>query len=65
LFTKILKNLASFTAKHNAYSTWEAQRYFADHKSKNNAFNIKQEALNIRIASGSLPPIGAYFCTSL
>lgn len=61
---KDFKNLEHYIAKHNAYSTWEAQRYLQIKKSKNNYLSLNQKIKYGLLNTGFLPMvyfIGAYF----
>lgn len=61
---KDFKNLDHYIAKHNAYSTWEAQRYLQLLQSKNSYLSLNQKIKYGLLATGLLPMvyfIGAYF----
>lgn len=61
---KDFKNLEHYIAKHNAYSTWEAQRYLQLKQSKNSHLSINQRIKYGLLTTGLLPAIyfvGAYF----
>lgn len=61
---KDFKTLDHYIAKHNAYSSWEAQRYLQLKKSKNSTLSLNQKIKYGMLATGLLPLIyfiGAYF----
>jgi glycosyltransferase involved in cell wall biosynthesis len=61
---KDFKNLDHYIAKHNAYSTWEAQRYLQLKESKNTQLSVNQKIKYGLLNTGFLPMvyfIGAYF----
>jgi len=61
---KDFKNLDHYIAKHNAYSTWEAQRYLQLQQSKNNYLSLNQKIKYGLLSTGLLPAVyfmGAYF----
>lgn len=61
---KDFKNLDHYIAKHNAYSTWEAQRYLQLQQSKNNDLSLNQKIKYGLLNTGLLPAVyfmGAYF----
>lgn len=61
---KDFKNLDHYIAKHNAYSTWEAQRYLQLQQSKNNYLSLNQKIKYGLLNTGLLPAVyfmGAYF----
>jgi len=61
---KDFKNLDHYIAKHNAYSTWEAQRYLQLKQSKNNHLSLNQKIKYGLLNTGLLPAVyflGAYF----
>jgi glycosyltransferase involved in cell wall biosynthesis len=61
---KDFKNLDHYIAKHNAYSTWEAQRYLQLKQSKNSQLSLNQKIKYGLLNTGLLPMvyfIGAYF----
>lgn len=61
---KDFKNLEHYIAKHNAYSTWEAQRYLQLKQSKNSYLSLNQKIKYGLLNTGLLPIvyfIGAYF----
>lgn len=61
---KDFKNLEHYIAKHNAYSTWEAQRYLQLKQSKNLHLSLNQKIKYGLLNTGLLPIvyfIGAYF----
>lgn len=61
---KDFKNLEHYIAKHNAYSTWEAQRFLQLQHSKNSNLSINQKIKYGLLNTGLLPAvyfIGAYF----
>jgi glycosyltransferase involved in cell wall biosynthesis len=61
---KDFKTLDHYIAKHNAYSSWEAQRYLQLKKSKNSALSFNQKIKYGLLTTGLLPLIyflGAYF----
>lgn len=61
---KDFKTLDHYIAKHNAYSTWEAQRYLQLKNSKNNHLSVNQKIKYGLLTTGLLPAvyfIGAYF----
>lgn len=61
---KDFKNLDHYIAKHNAYSTWEAQRYLQLQQSKNLHLSLNQKIKYGLLDTGLLPVvyfIGAYF----
>ena len=58
------KNLDHYIDKHNAYSTWEAQRYLQLQRSKDNDLSLNQKIKYGLLNTGLLPAvyfIGAYF----
>lgn len=61
---KDFKNLEHYIAKHNAYSSWEAQRYLQLKKSKNELLSFNQKIKYGLLNTGLLPAVyfvGAYF----
>jgi glycosyltransferase involved in cell wall biosynthesis len=61
---KDFKNLEHYIAKHNAYSTWEAQRYLQLKESKNELLSFNQKIKYGLLNTGFLPMVyflGAYF----
>lgn len=61
---KDFKNLEHYIAKHNAYSTWEAQRYLQLKKTKNTLLSFNQKIKYSLLNTGLLPTVyflGAYF----
>jgi glycosyltransferase involved in cell wall biosynthesis len=61
---KDFKNLDHYIAKHNAYSTWEAQRYLQLKESKNTQLSLNQKIKYGLLNTGFLPAVyflGAYF----
>ena len=61
---KDFKNLEHYIDKHNAYSTWEAQRYLQLKQSKNTHLSLNQKIKYGLLNTGLLPAvyfIGAYF----
>jgi hypothetical protein len=61
---KDFKNLDHYIAKHNAYSTWEAQRYLQLKNTKHSSLTLNQKIKYGLLTSGFLPSlyfIGAYF----
>ncbi|MBE8724548.1 glycosyltransferase family 2 protein [Flavobacterium hungaricum] len=61
---KDFKNLEHYIAKHNAYSTWEAQRYLQLKETKNVLLSINQKIKYSLLSTGLLPAVyflGAYF----
>jgi glycosyltransferase involved in cell wall biosynthesis len=61
---KDFKNLDHYIAKHNAYSTWEAQRYLQLKQSKNTHLTLNQKIKYGLLTTGLLPAFyffGAYF----
>jgi glycosyltransferase involved in cell wall biosynthesis len=61
---KDFKNLDHYIAKHNAYSTWEAQRYLQLQQSKNSDLSLNQKIKYGLLNTGLLPAVyfmGAYF----
>jgi glycosyltransferase involved in cell wall biosynthesis len=61
---KDFKNLEHYIAKHNAYSTWEAQRYLQLKQSNNSQLSLNQRIKYGLLNTGLLPMvyfIGAYF----
>jgi glycosyltransferase involved in cell wall biosynthesis len=61
---KDFKNLEHYIDKHNAYSTWEAQRYLQLKQSKNTQLSLNQKIKYGLLNTGLLPAvyfIGAYF----
>lgn len=61
---KDFKNLEHYIDKHNAYSTWEAQRYLQLKQSKNTNLSLNQKIKYGLLNTGLLPAvyfIGAYF----
>lgn len=61
---KDFKNLEHYIAKHNAYSTWEAQRYLQLQQSKNTDLSLNQKIKYGLLNTGLLPAVyfmGAYF----
>jgi hypothetical protein len=61
---KDFKNLDHYIDKHNAYSTWEAQRYLQLRRSKDNDLSLNQKIKYGLLNTGLLPAvyfIGAYF----
>ena len=61
---KDFKNLEHYIAKHNAYSSWEAERYLQLKQSKNLHLSLNQKIKYGLINTGLLPAIyfiGAYF----
>lgn len=60
---KDFKNLDHYIAKHNAYSTWEAQRYMQLRQSKNHHLSLNQKIKYGLLTTGLLPAVyffGAY-----
>lgn len=61
---KDFKNLEHYIAKHNAYSSWEAQRYLQMKQSKNSNLSLNQKIKYGLLNTGLLPVVyflGAYF----
>lgn len=61
---KDFKNLEHYIDKHNAYSTWEAQRYLQLKQSKNAHLSFNQKIKYGLLNTGLLPAVyfvGAYF----
>lgn len=61
---KDFKNLEHYIAKHNAYSSWEAQRYLQLKKSRNEQLSVNQKIKYSLLNTGLLPIVyfmGAYF----
>lgn len=61
---KDFKNLEHYIAKHNAYSSWEAQRYLQLKESKNELLSLNQKIKYGLLNTGLLPAVyflGAYF----
>lgn len=61
---KDFKNLEHYIAKHNAYSTWEAQRYLQLTQTKNALLSFNQKIKYGLLNTGFLPVVyflGAYF----
>lgn len=61
---KDFKNLEHYIAKHNAYSSWEAQRYLQLKNSKNELLSFNQKIKYRLLNTGLLPTVyflGAYF----
>jgi glycosyltransferase involved in cell wall biosynthesis len=61
---KDFKNLDHYIAKHNAYSSWEAQRYLQLKESSNSHLSFNQKIKYGLLTTGLLPMvyfIGAYF----
>jgi glycosyltransferase involved in cell wall biosynthesis len=61
---KDFKNLDHYIAKHNAYSTWEAQRYLQLNRSQISSLSLNQKIKYGLINTGLLPALyfmGAYF----
>jgi len=61
---KDYKNLEYYIEKHNAYSSWEAQRYLLLKKNKNKKLSLNQRTKYLLLSTGLLPVfyfIGAYF----
>ena len=61
---KDFKNLDHYIAKHNAYSTWEAQRYLQLKQSQNSQLSLNQKIKYGLLNTGFLPVfyfIGVYF----
>ena len=61
---KDFKNLDHYIAKHNAYSTWEAQRYLELKQSSKSHLSLNQKIKYGLLNTGLLPAvyfIGAYF----
>lgn len=61
---KDFKNLEHYIDKHNAYSTWEAQRYLQLKQSKNTLLSLNQKIKYSLLNTGLLPVVyffGAYF----
>jgi glycosyltransferase involved in cell wall biosynthesis len=61
---KDFKNLDHYIAKHNAYSTWEAQRYLQLKETKNELLSFNQKIKYGLLNTGLLPAVyflGAYF----
>lgn len=61
---KDFKNLEHYIAKHNAYSSWEAQRYLQLKQSKNAMLSLNQKIKYGLMTTGFLPAayfFGAYF----
>jgi glycosyltransferase involved in cell wall biosynthesis len=61
---KDFKNLEHYISKHNAYSTWEAQRYLQLKQTKNALLSFNQKIKYSLINTGLLPAVyflGTYF----
>lgn len=61
---KDFKTIEHYIAKHNAYSSWEAQRYLQLKETKNNVLSLNQKIKYGLLTTGLLPLvyfIGAYF----
>jgi glycosyltransferase involved in cell wall biosynthesis len=61
---KDFKNLEHYIAKHNAYSTWEAQRYLQLKETKNSSLSVNQKIKYGLLNTGLLPAVyflGVYF----
>ncbi|WP_348799904.1 glycosyltransferase family 2 protein [Flavobacterium adhaerens] len=61
---KDFKNLEHYIDKHNAYSTWEAQRYLQLQKENNSHLSVNQKIKYGLLNTGLLPAVyfvGAYF----
>ena len=61
---KDFKDLEHYIAKHNAYSSWEAQRYLQLKNSKNELLSFNQKIKYRLLNTGLLPTVyflGAYF----
>lgn len=61
---KDFKNLEHYIDKHNAYSSWEAQRYLQLKNSKNELLSFNQKIKYRLLNTGLLPTVyflGAYF----
>ena len=61
---KDFKNLDHYIAKHNAYSTWEAQRYLQLKQSKTTHLSLNQKIKYGLLHTGLLPAlyfVGTYF----
>lgn len=61
---KDFKNLEHYIAKHNAYSTWEAQRYLQLKQTKNALLSFNQKIKYGLLNTGFLPVVyffGVYF----
>ena len=61
---KDFKNLEHYISKHNAYSTWEAQRYLQLKQTKNTLLSFNQKIKYSLINTGLLPAVyflGSYF----
>ncbi|WP_264565355.1 glycosyltransferase family 2 protein [Flavobacterium sp. N3904] len=61
---KDFKNLEHYISKHNAYSTWEAERYLQLKESKNSHLSLNQKIKYGLLNTGLLPVVyflGAYF----
>jgi glycosyltransferase involved in cell wall biosynthesis len=61
---KDFKTIEHYIAKHNAYSSWEAQRYLQLKESKNSLLSLNQKIKYGLLNTGLLPVvyfIGAYF----
>ncbi len=61
---KDFKTLEHYIEKHNAYSSWEAQRYFELKKNKNGNLSLNQKIKYGLLNTGLLPLfyfIGTYF----
>lgn len=61
---KDFKNLEHYIDKHNAYSTWEAQRYLQIKQTKNQHLSFNQKIKYGLLNTGFLPAVyflGAYF----
>ncbi|OXA89021.1 hypothetical protein B0A66_14630 [Flavobacterium hercynium] len=61
---KDFKNLEHYIAKHNAYSTWEAQRYLQLKQTKNAFLSVNQKIKYGLLNTGLLPAVyflGVYF----
>jgi glycosyltransferase involved in cell wall biosynthesis len=61
---KDFKTIEHYIAKHNAYSSWEAQRYLQLKETKNSVLSLNQKIKYGLLTTGLLPLvyfIGAYF----
>jgi glycosyltransferase involved in cell wall biosynthesis len=61
---KDFKTIEHYIAKHNAYSSWEAQRYLQLKETKNSVLSLNQKVKYGLLTTGLLPVvyfIGAYF----
>jgi hypothetical protein len=61
---KDFKTIEHYIAKHNAYSSWEAQHYLQLKETKNSVLSLNQKIKYGLLTTGLLPLvyfIGAYF----